>query len=307
VLLISLGEPQSVNPLSVRRLLTELRRDAPTDSGPATLPAVSRQAAALAETLPDDWRVYWALRCGKPAIAESLGEIEAGGVEKLVVVPMYPQFSHATTGAIMAELYRILGSKMQSVNVATRATWYDDLGYVNAQARVIAEYATSNDLAPDDTQLVLAANGLWTSTVRRREPYAEHVKRTARLVAERVGWPAEQTSMTFRGRFGLLNRLRPDAAGTLADLARAGERKVLLCPLTIASEGLANVTEISADTRERFAAFGGEVHLCPQLDTQPVFITALKNLALKGPRPVSPDRTVSKPLLTPKSHAGKKC
>ena len=125
-----------------------------TDRGSPMRAIMEDQASALASVLPDEWRVSVAMRYGRPGIAEALQEADGAGIEELVVLPMYPQFSGPTTGTLARELYRTLREAAPHINVTARTTWYDDIGYINAQSRLIAECASANDLTPQDTHLL---------------------------------------------------------------------------------------------------------------------------------------------------------
>jgi ferrochelatase len=261
---------------------------------------ISDQASALATALPEGWTVYVAKRYGQPAVAEVMSQVEADGIDDLVVVPMHPQFNRATSGTIMRELHRVLRHTGQHINVALRSTWYDDVGYVKAQARTLADYAASRNLWPDDTHLVFCAHDQPASRAHGGSLYAGQVRRTVRLVADRLGWPMERTSLAYQPRPAPVRSLRPDIRERLAELAAAGEKKVLICPITSPVDGMETLGEIGLVCREAFEAGGGHLHLCPALNASEPFIAALRNLVLRGPRPMTPDRAAPIPLLRPK-------
>ena len=332
VLLVNVGTPDSPDPGSVRRYLTQFLSDplvidlpaglrwlqGPlgraiawsrasrsaekyrqiwTDRGSPLKAIMQDQASALEQALPEGWRVFLGMRYGRPAIAEALRDIAAGGIEELVVVPMYPQFSRTTTGSVVQELYRTLRQVGPHFNVATRASWYDDSGYVNAQARLIAEYARAHELTPQDTYLLFSAHGLPVSYIRQGDPYERHVGRTVGLVAERLGWPADRTSLAYQGRFGPTEWLKPDMERRLAELSQAGEKKVLVCPISFTVDCLETLEEIGLRRRRHFEARGGQLYLCPALNTYEPFIAALKALVLRGPQPGAFRRKGAKPLF----------
>jgi ferrochelatase len=275
----------------------ELYRKIWTDRGSPLKVIMEDQAAALDQALPAGWRVYMAMRYGRPTIAETLETIQAAGIEELVVIPMYPHFSRTTTGTVVRELYRALRQVGPHINVATRTTWYDDTGYIHAQARLIVEYATSHGLTPENTHLLFSAHGLPVSYVRSGDPYARHVERTIRLLRERLGWPAARASMAYQSRLGPAEWLKPDVRERLAELTAAGERTVLVCPVSFTVDCLETLEEIGQRYRTAFEADGGRFHLCPALNTYAPFVAALKNLVLHGPRPMTTKVTDSSPLV----------
>jgi ferrochelatase len=258
---------------------------------------MSEQASALAAALPDGWSVYVAMRYGRPAIAQVMTQVEADGIDDLVVVPMYPQFNRATSGTILREVHRVLGHTGQHINVALRSTWYDDVGYVKAQAQLLADYAGSRGLWPDDTHLAFCAHGQPASRSYKGALYAGQVRRTVRLVADRLGWPPERASLAFQTHPAPVRSLRPHIRERLAELAAAGEEKVLICPITAALDGMETIGEVDVECRELFESGGGQLHLCPALNAYDPFIAALRNLVLRGPRPLTADRPAPVPLL----------
>jgi ferrochelatase len=258
---------------------------------------MSDQASALAAALPEGWAVYVAMRYGQPAIARVVSQLEADGIDDLVVVPMYPQFNRATSGTILRELHRVLRHTGQHINVALRSTWYDDVGYVKAQARLLADFAALRNLWPDDTHLVFSAHGQPASRAHGGALYAGQVRRTVRLVAERLGWPMEQASLAFQTYPIPPRSLRPHVRERLAELRSAGERKVLICPITSPVDGMETLGEIDLECRHVFESGGGQLHLCPGLNASESFVAALRNLVLRGPRPMTADRPAPVPLL----------
>ncbi len=258
---------------------------------------MSDQASALAAALPEAWAVYVAMRYGQPKIADVMSQVEADGIDDLVVVPMYPQFNRATSGTILRELHRVLRHRGQHINVALRSTWYDDVGYVKAQARIIADYAASEGLWPDEAHLVFCAHGQPASRGQGGALYTGQVRRTVRLVADRLGWPLERASLGFLTHPAPLCSLRPHISERLAELADAGEKKVLVSAITAPIDGFETLGEIDVECREVFESGGGQLSLCPGLNASEPFVAALRNLVLRGPRPVTADRPAPVPLL----------
>jgi ferrochelatase len=332
VVLVGLGTPESPDVPSVRKFLTEWFSDRSAVKWPPGLrwfrrglaralagrlaPRIGRlyrkiwdvrgaplavimsdQASALATALAGGWNVYVAMRYGRPAIADVLSHIEADGIDDLVVVPMYPQFNRATSGAILRELHRVLGRTGEHINVALRSTWYDDVGYVKAQARRLADYAASRNLWPGETHLLFYAHGQPASRGGGGSLYAGQVRRTSRLVTERLGWPSERTSLAFEPRPAALRSLRPDIRERLAELAAAGEKQVLVCPISSSVDGVETLGEIDVECRSDFESGGGHLHLCPALNDSAPFVAALRTLVLRGPRPMTADRPAPVPLL----------
>jgi ferrochelatase len=321
VLLINLGTPERCDVASIREYLAEFLSDPavirlPTGLGwlngvlgrfiarlraPRSLEAYEKiwtergsplktitedQAACLEGALPRGWRVFHAMRYGRPAIAETLRRIEEAGIEDLVVVPMYPQFSEPTTGTAMRQVYGHLRREASRLHVTTRTSWHDDHGYINAQTKLIEQYARGNGLTPENAFLLFSTHGLPVSYVKRGDPYATHIARTVALVGQQLGWPTDRMSLAYQSRFGPVKWLEPSTDEALMELARAGERRVVVCPISFTTDCLETLEEIDVRYRARLKEAGAELYLCPALNTFRLFISTLKHLVLRGPRPM---------------------
>lgn len=336
VLLINLGTPDSTDIPDMRRYLTEflsdpdviklprglgwlnrplgwmiarvrspssaeLYRSIWTERGSPLRTITEDQVAALEKTMPDT-RVFYAMRYGRPAIGDVLERIEACGIEQLVIMPMYPHFSGPTTGTVQRLLHRELQRYGHKMQVTTLAPWYDDAGYTHAQAALLKEYADEQKLDPRDTLLLFSAHGLPVLYVKQGDPYVQHLKRTIDLVVERLGWPVERCKLAYQSRLGPVEWLGPYTDHLLTELAREGERRVLVCPIAFTVDCLETLEELGLRYRKAFEAAGGSMFLCPALNTFEPFIAALRELALRGPKPIQTWRD-QPPLMTPASEA----
>lgn len=321
VLLVNVGTPDGPDPASVRRYLTEFlgdpfviqlpwfmrwfqprlarliaHRRAPhsaekyqsiwTPQGSPLRVIMEEQAAKLGKQLPPNWQVFMGMRYGRPSITEAIDAIVARGIEELVVVPLYPQFSQTTTGTVIHELYSALKRRGVHVNVNARTSWYNDGGYTNAQARLIADYAAKHGLSPQTTILLYSAHGLPITYIERGDPYADQVRHSIELVTERLGWPKDRTRVAYQSRMGPKAWLKPDTEVMLTQLAQEGEKSVLVCPVSFAVDCLETLEEIDLRYRKHFEALGGRLYRCPALNADNNFIAAMKNLVVRGPRPV---------------------
>ncbi len=321
VLLINLGTPQGYDIRSIRRYLSEFLSDPAVIRLPTGLGLLNRplgrliarfrapksaemykriwtehgsplatiskdQCESLQAALPKGWRVFHAMRYGQPSIPDTLRRIEAAGIEDLVVIPMYPQFSGPTTATAMRSMYEYLEEDGHPLHVTTRTTWYDDHGYINAQVELMEQYAQSNRLTPDNTYLLFSTHGLPVSYVRKGDPYPAHVARTVALVSQRLGWPADRMSLAYQSRLGPVKWLEPFTDNALVELAAAGEKQVLVCPISFTTDCLETLEELDIRTRKIAESAGTEMFLCPALNTFPPFISALKHLVLRGPQPM---------------------
>ncbi len=335
-LLINLGTPDSPDVAAVRRYLAEFLSDpeviqlpsglgwlnrplghliarfrAPksvemykqvwAESGSPLSSITQEQATTLKAMLPPDWQVFYAMRYGQPSIAQTLKEIEAAGIEELVVIPMYPQFSGSTTGTAVRELYSCLKKGGHHFSVTVRNSWYNDGGYIHAQASLIHEYTRRHGLTPENSVLVFSAHGLPTSYVERGDPYPAHTQKTIELTLERLGWPADRTAVGYQSRIGPVKWLEPNVDTLLEELAESGEKRLLVCPISFTVDCLETLEEIDVRYRALVEARGSDMFLCPALNAYEPFVTAVKELVLRGPRPITSWGEKVEPLLVQKS------
>ena len=261
--------------------------------------ALAEQAFALAGLLPEGWRVLPAMRYGQPTIEQAMAKLESD-VEELVVLPMHPQFSRATTGVILNEVFRVVGEMKSPVDLATRTVWFNDGGYVNAQARLIASFTSSQELTPQKTQLLLVARCSGDVDRGPGNTYELQVEETAELVLDRLGWPTNHASVSYWPPSGSESPSRPDLRSQLRTLAKSGYKKVVLMPLTFPVEHLETAGSLEACCHEEITAKGGQATIGPALGSYGPFMTAVKNLAIRGPRSVVRGVAGSIPLLAPK-------
>jgi ferrochelatase len=256
-------------------------------AGESPLLTIAReQAAALEARLPGEMPVFFAMRYGRPGIDEALERVEALGIDAVVAVSMFPQQCRTTTLTIVRELYRQINRLDCDLDLAVRSIWYDDAGYVNAQARLVQEHACAHGLTPENTQLVYSLRSIPISSVDRGDPYMDQIHRTAELVSRHLGWPAHRTSMGYHGRPGSKRWLAPTLSEVLADLSKAGVMQVLVCPLGFATDCLETLEEVQIRSRAQFESDGGRFYACPALNTFEPFMAALRNLVLHGRHPV---------------------
>ncbi|UCD75163.1 MAG: ferrochelatase [Phycisphaerales bacterium] len=277
----------------------ELYRRIWTDRGSPLKVITEDQVEALSEALPGGWRVFFAMRYSRPSVVETLEAIVEAGIDDLVVIPMYPQFSGPTTGTALRELYSQLGRLGRQLNVTVRNTWFDDAGYIEAQAALIRDFALAHDLHPANSLLLFSAHSMPQSYVQRGDPYQAHVKRTVELVTRRLGWSADRMVLSYQSRLGPVAWLEPSTEATIRRLAEEGERKLLVCPISFTADCLETLEEIGMGYRRDFESAGGELHLCPALNSSELFIKSLATLALRGPKPILNGHSAPSMLVTP--------
>ena len=270
-----------------------------TDRGSPLKFYTEDQVAALGKMLGSDWQVFYAMRYASPNAAQVLGEIETAGITDLVVVPMYPQFGGPTTGTALADLYAQMAKQGLRLNVTVRTTWYDDAGYIDAQAKLIAERAEAEGLTPENCYLLHSTHSMPASYIADGDPYEGQVRRSVELVNRRLGWPTDRTSLSFQSKLGPVPWLGPQTDATLEDLADRGERNVLVCPISFTADCLETIDELGREYRELFqekTEGEGKLHLLPAPNAYEPFIHAVAQIVRRGTVPVDLSKPVE-PLM----------
>jgi ferrochelatase len=258
-----------------------------TDGGSPLLVYSRRQqqllAGALGERLkaaglPEDGvRLALAMRYGEPSIRSALAELKQAGCEKILVLPLYPQYAASTTGSVFDAVAKALTAMRYVPALRLAAPYHDDAGYIRAVAARILRHWQSNR-RPD--KLVMSFHGLPQFSVDRGDPYQEHCRQSARLLVRELGLADDEYALTFQSRFGRAQWLKPYTAATLEELARAGVKRVdVICP-GFTADCLETLEEINLMCRKIFLDAGGrEFHYIPALNDAPEWIAALAAIA----------------------------
>lgn len=231
--------------------------------------------------LPSDHAmVELGMRYGAPSIAQAVGALHQGGCERILVVPLYPQYAASTTGSALDAVYGSTRSLRRVPALRTVDAYHDDPGYVAALAQSINDFWSRNG-RPD--KLVLSFHGVPRRSLDLGDPYHCHCHKTARLLANELGLEPGQFVVTFQSRFGRGEWLKPYTQPTLVALAKEGRRRVdVACPGFV-SDCLETLEEIGVEGKAAFLAAGGrEFHAIPCLNEHPAWIAALASLAMRN-------------------------
>ena len=222
-------------------------------------------------------RVHYAMRYGNPSIASVLDALRAEGVTRVLVLPLYPQYSGTTT----ASLSDAVGAWARTVRHLPELRfvnrYHDDAGYISALAKRVSDHWMSHG-RPD--KLVLSFHGVPRRTLELGDPYHCECLKTARLLGERLGLN-DELLVTFQSRLGRAEWLQPYTEPTLVALAQRGVRRVdVMCP-GFTSDCLETLEEIDQEARAAFLRAGGaEFHYLPCLNDQHEWIAALAAIAI---------------------------
>lgn len=317
VLLVNLGTPEAPTPAAVRTYLREFLLDPRVVQIPKiawwpilnfiVLPTRSPKSAAKYAKIwrPDGspLRVYHerqvqmlrgylgerfrmqvpvagAMRYGKPTVADGLRELQERGCERVLVIPMYPQYAASTTASVDDAVRAALKKMKRAPEVAMVKDFHDRTAYVKAIAKNVNDYWLKTG-RPD--KLVMSFHGLPKVSVERGDPYQKQCLESARRIATELGWNDARTVVTFQSRFGAQEWIGPATADTLAALGRDGTRRVdVICP-GFATDCLETLEEIAIEGRQTFLAAGGkEFHYIPTTNDTPSWMTALTLVAMEN-------------------------
>ena len=211
-----------------------------------------RQAEALQGAFGPEVIVDFAMRYGRPAIAERLDALQAAGCTRILLAPLYPQYCAATTATALDEAFRHLRGLRWQPAVRTLPPYHDDPAYIGALAESVRASVAALDFAPET--LIASFHGMPQRTLELGDPYHCHCRKTARLLSEALGRGIE---VAFQSRFGRAKWLEPATDKVLAELPGKGVRKVAILAPGFAADCLETLEELAIRGRDTFLAAGG--------------------------------------------------
>jgi ferrochelatase len=293
VLLVNLGTPDATDYWSMRRYLKEFLSDrrvievnrvlwwfllnvviltvrprrrgrdyekiwnrARNESPLMTITRAQAEKLAVALASHPDVVVDWAMRYGNPPIATRLEALVAQGCERILLVPLYPQYAAATTATVCDEAFRALMRMRRQPTLRVAAPYYDDPDYIAAVANSIEAGLARLPFRPE---VILASfHGIPQEYFNKGDPYHCHCAKTARLVRERLGLDENRFVMTFQSRFGRAEWLKPYTDATVKGLAERGVKNLAVVTPGFATDCLETLEEIAGENAEIFKHAGGE-------------------------------------------------
>lgn len=313
ILLANLGTPDAATPQALRRYLAQFLSDPRvielprwlwkpilhgvilrtrpkrsaalyakiwTEQGSPLLITTRRQAerlqTSLMDALPGPVKVEPAMRYGSPNIGDAMERLREAGARRLLVLPLYPQYSASTTASTLDAVTERLARWRWQPELRTVNGYHDDPGYIEAlAARVRAHWAEHGR----GERLIMSFHGIPRRYFLAGDPYHCFCHKTARLLAEALELGDDAWQVTFQSRFGKAPWLQPYTDVTLKSLARAGVRKVdVICP-GFAADCLETLEEIAGQNRDWFIEAGGqELRYIPALNDDDAHIAALRAL-----------------------------
>ena len=310
ILLVNLGSPDTPKASAIRKYLSEFlwdKRvvDAPrwlwwpilhgiilrtrptraakayqkiwTDQGSPLIATSRLQAQIIEKTLQQKFRgnviVDLAMRYGNPSIRNGLNALHKAGARRLLILPMYPQYSATTTASVFDEVTKVLCDWRWLPDLRFINHYHDNPKYIEALANSIRQHWQQNDRAD---KLLFSFHGIPQRYFESGDPYYCHCQKTARLTAEALKLNDDEWQVVFQSRFGREPWLKPYCDKTLQELPSQGSKSVeLICP-GFTADCLETLEEISIENRSLFLDAGGEhFHYIPALNTSDEHINVL--------------------------------
>ena len=222
-------------------------------------------------------KVEFAMRYGKPAIADMLSRLKSEGCDRILVLPLYPQYAASTTAAVFDEVAAFLHRTRNVPEIRMVKHFHDHPAYIEALATGVREHWQQSG-RPD--KLLMSFHGLPKRTIALGDPYHDECHQTARLLAAALKLSDSQWQISFQSRFGRAQWLQPYTAATLAGYGLEGMRRVdVFCPGFV-SDCLETLEEIGIEGKKIFLSAGGkEFRLLPCLNGRDDWIRALAAIA----------------------------
>jgi ferrochelatase len=242
-------------------------------TGSPLLHFTRRQAELLQGEFPDV-PVRFGMMVGNPPVAEAVAEMVAAGVDQLIVLPMFPQYSATTTASATDSLFKALMRERRVPAVRVVPPYYSHPAYLDAVAAVVREDLARLPWEPE--HVLFSYHGLPQMYAQRGDPYAAQCVRTTQQLVRRLGLPREKWTQTYQSRFGREEWLKPYTDDVLAALARRGVRRVAVALPGFTADCLETLDEIGNESREAFEHAGGEhLRAIPCLNDHPSWVGAM--------------------------------
>jgi protoporphyrin/coproporphyrin ferrochelatase len=247
------------------------------------LKTISRsQAEKLAAEIADHDHVVvdWAMRYGNPSIASRIEALTAQGCDRLLVVPLYPQYAAATSATVCDEVFRVLAAMRAQPTLRVMPPYYDDPTYIDALAASIEAHLAGLSFKPD--VIVASFHGMPQKYVDAGDPYARQCAATTQSLRKRLGLDPSKLLLTFQSRFGTDEWLKPYTDKTMEKLAQDGVRRVAVVTPGFSADCLETLEEIAQENAEIFRHHGGEqFSFIPCLNDSSAGMDLIRQLVLR--------------------------
>ncbi len=316
ILLINLGTPTEPTPAAVRKYLKEFLSDPYVVEIPRLpwwiilngfiLPKRSKEAAAryasvwtqegsplrfhtekqmkfvrgyIGERQRTDVMVDYAMRYGEPSIKSQLSVFKEKNIERVVLLPLYPQYARSSTATAIDAAKAALKQLNYQPDLRTIENFQDNPGYIAALANSVKEFRTRTAGRPD--KLVMSFHGVPQYTIDRGEPYQQHCLQTGKLLADTLNLAEHEVQICFQSRFGRAKWIQPYTTDVLTTLGKQKTSRIdVICPGFV-GDCLETLEEIAIEGQQIFKdAGGGEYNYIPCLNERHDWLSTLTDMAL---------------------------
>jgi len=277
--------------ISTRRTKTSQENYRQIGGGSPLWQITEAQAQALQEQLRvkgQEVQVYVGMRYWHPFTEEAIARIKRDGIDRLVILPLYPQFSISTSGSSFRLLQKIWleDPKLERIEYTVIPSWYKQPGYIQAMVQLIAQELDQFP-HPDSVHIFFSAHGVPRSYVEEAgDPYQQEIEECTALIMQTLNRPNPHT-LAYQSRVGPVEWLQPYTEDAIKELGAQGVKDLVVVPISFVSEHIETLQEIDIEYREVAEESGiHNFRRVPALNTNPVFIEAIADLvveALKSP------------------------
>ncbi len=245
------------------------------------------QAEALEAKLKEmgqDAKIYIGMRYWHPFTEEAIAQIKSEGIEKVVILPLNPQYSISTSGSSFRVLEEMWSEDavLKEIDYTLIPSWYDHPGYLQSMADLI-EQELNKFPNPDEAHVFFSAHGVPVSYVEEAgDPYQKEIEECTRLIMKTLGKPNRYT-LAYQSKVGPVEWLQPYTDDALEELGEQGIKDLAVVPISFVSEHIETLQEIDMEYREVAEEAGiKNFHRVPALNVHPGFIDSLANLVVES-------------------------
>ncbi|MHC4660089.1 MAG: ferrochelatase [Planctomycetota bacterium] len=244
------------------------------------------QAEALEKVLREkgiNCRVYTAMRYSSPTTEEVLQKAASEGVKRIVALPLYPQYSHVTSGSHLTELKKVIRKHSPDMELTIVNDYYDDEAYLNALTETVREAIDSLPVeVRDNAQILFSAHSIPQSVADSGDPYIRQTAETVSGVVERLGVPENRWSLAYQSRSGPVKWVRPETEVVLRAVAAGGGRGIVMVPVSFVSDHVETLWEMDIHFKGIAEKCDAVFVRASALNTRPDLIKALSGIVLSA-------------------------
>ncbi len=218
------------------------------------------------------------MRYASPAVAPRLAALKEQGCDRILLLPLYPQYAAATTATACDQAFRALLDMRWQPAIRIAPPYFEAPAYIDAIATSISHHLARVDFEPE--VLIASFHGMPQKYLEAGDPYHCQCQKTSRLVREKLGWPAERWRTTFQSQFGSDPWLQPYTIDTVERLGKAGVKRLAIVSPGFSADCLETLEELDMENRAKFLEHGGEQFTyVPCLNDSPLGMDVLEQIA----------------------------